>query len=85
MSHSIGTTRASGVRISPACTSSPMGRFVSYPLPAWLGGGSIWNVAIDGNGSVWLETSDGKQGVIPAGEQTVEPIDPAHPRPCLLP
>ena len=54
------------------------GRFVSYPLPRWLGGGSLWNVAIGGNGSIWLETSDGKQAVIPAGKQAAEPIDLAH-------
>jgi len=59
------------------------GRFVSYPLPVWPGGGSIWNVAIDGNGSVWLESSDGRQGIIRAGEQAVEPVDAAHPQPVL--
>ncbi len=57
------------------------GRFASYQLPSWQNGSSIWNVAIDGNGTVWLETSDGRQGVIPAGEQAVEPVDPAHTHP----
>ncbi len=35
------------------------GRFVSYPLPHWLSGSSLWGAAIDQNGAVWLETSDG--------------------------
>ncbi len=56
------------------------GRFASYQLPSWLNASSIWNVAVDGNGSIWLETSDGRQGVIPAGERAVEPANPAHPQ-----
>ena len=56
------------------------GHFVSYTLPGWLDGGSIWNVGIDGDGNVWLETQDGKQGIIPSGKQAVELIDPAHPQ-----
>ena len=57
------------------------GRFLSYQLPAWLAGGAIWNVGIDASGMVWIETDDGKQGVIPAEKQTVESVDPAYPRP----
>jgi signal transduction histidine kinase/ligand-binding sensor domain-containing protein len=54
------------------------GRFVSYPLPDWLAGGAIWNVGIDGSGRVWLESFDGRQGVIASGKQAVEPVDSDH-------
>ena len=55
------------------------GRFATYALPAWLPATSVWDVAIDGSGMVWLETDDGKQAVFPPGKQTAEPVDPAHP------
>lgn len=56
------------------------GRFLSFPLTGWLRGKSIWGAGVDENGSVWLETSDGKQAVIAADTQLAEPVDPAHPR-----
>jgi hypothetical protein len=55
------------------------GRFVHYPLPAWLPGGSIWAVGTGKDGSVWLEEFDGTQAVIPQGRQEMERIDPRHP------
>jgi signal transduction histidine kinase/ligand-binding sensor domain-containing protein len=56
------------------------GRFLSYPLPGWLQGGSIWDVGIDESGTVWLESFDGRQAFIAADKQIVEPLDAAHPR-----
>jgi len=56
------------------------GRFLDYPLPNWLPGSSIWNVAVDRVGTVWIETYDGHQSIIPAGKLTAEPVDPVHPR-----
>lgn len=54
------------------------GHFKSYPLPGWLPGSSIWNVGIDGSGTIWVETSGGKQAIIPAGKQAAELVDAAH-------
>jgi signal transduction histidine kinase/ligand-binding sensor domain-containing protein len=56
------------------------GRFVHYPLPAWLPGNSIWAVGTAKDGSVWLEKFDGTQGVIRQGQQETERIDLRHPR-----
>ena len=56
------------------------GHFVTYPLPAWLKGESIWNVGLDANGTIWLETSNGRQGSISPGDQTAELIDPTRPQ-----
>jgi signal transduction histidine kinase/ligand-binding sensor domain-containing protein len=56
------------------------GMIASYRLPAWAPGNSIWQVGVAGDGSVWIETHDGKQGVVPAGKLAVEPADPEHPR-----
>jgi signal transduction histidine kinase/ligand-binding sensor domain-containing protein len=36
------------------------GQFVTYPLPPWLTSESIWNLGKDENGTIWLETMDGK-------------------------
>lgn len=44
------------------------GRFLTYPLPSWLPGRSLWAVGVDKGGSVWLETFNGQQSVIPAGQ-----------------
>jgi signal transduction histidine kinase/ligand-binding sensor domain-containing protein len=55
------------------------GRFESYPLPDWFSGNSIWDVGIDGSGTIWLEGFDGQQCVIPAGKKAVERVDPSHP------
>jgi signal transduction histidine kinase/ligand-binding sensor domain-containing protein len=57
------------------------GHFMSYPLPTWLPSSTIWGVGVDENGSVWIETEDGKQAVVLAGKQEAEPVDSAHPRP----
>ncbi|HUE02646.1 MAG TPA: two-component regulator propeller domain-containing protein [Bryobacteraceae bacterium] len=43
------------------------GRFVTYQLPPWLPGRSIWGVAIAQNGVMWLETSDGMHATIVNG------------------
>ncbi len=51
------------------------GRFVSYPLPPWLSGRSLWAVGIARDGSVWLETFDGRQAVIPAGQNEARRVD----------
>ncbi len=37
------------------------GRLISYSLPHWLPGSSLWGAAIDQNGALWLETFDGRQ------------------------
>jgi signal transduction histidine kinase/streptogramin lyase len=56
-------------------------RFVSFVLPEWLPARSIWGVGLDENGSVWMESADGRQAVIPAGKQAAEHVDPKHPHP----
>jgi signal transduction histidine kinase/ligand-binding sensor domain-containing protein len=40
------------------------GKSISYPLPEWLPGKSIWGVASDQTGTIWIETVDGKQASI---------------------
>jgi signal transduction histidine kinase/ligand-binding sensor domain-containing protein len=35
------------------------GRSVTYPLPSWLPGNSIWGAASDGEGTIWIETLNG--------------------------
>jgi signal transduction histidine kinase/ligand-binding sensor domain-containing protein len=57
------------------------GRFAGFSLPGWLTGGSIWAVAVDETGTVWLETHDGRQAVIPSGKQTVQLVNPDRPQP----
>jgi len=56
------------------------GHFVTYPLPGWLPGNSIWDVGIDGGGTVWMESFNGQQGVIPKNEKAVERVDLRNPR-----
>jgi signal transduction histidine kinase/ligand-binding sensor domain-containing protein len=56
------------------------GRFVTYTLPAWLPARSLWEVAMDENGTAWLESSDGKQAVIPTGKQLAQLVDSSHKR-----
>ncbi len=36
------------------------GKFVTYALPSWLSVGSIWEIASDLDGILWIETLDGK-------------------------
>lgn len=55
------------------------GRFESYPLPSWLSGNSIWDVGMDGSGTIWMEGFEGQQGVIPTGKKDIERVDPSHP------
>ena len=43
------------------------GHLTTYSLPPWLPGESIWNVAMDRNGTMWIETFDGKQAKIANG------------------
>ncbi len=47
------------------------GRLISYPLPHWLPGSSLWGAAMDQNGAVWVETFDGKQARISSNEATL--------------
>ena len=37
------------------------GRFITYVLPHRLLSGSIWDVALDQSGTIWVETLDGKR------------------------
>ena len=55
------------------------GRFINHPLPAWLSGKTLWGVGVDQSGAVWIETTDGLQGVIFPNTQTVKPVDVGHP------
>src|SRR5215472_1581904 len=54
------------------------GRFVQYSLPAWLPGRSIWAVGAGRDGSIWMETFEGRQAVIQQGQQKVLRVDPHH-------
>jgi signal transduction histidine kinase/ligand-binding sensor domain-containing protein len=56
------------------------GRFASHPLPGWLTAKPVWGVGFDAAGALWIENSDGKQAMVAAGSQTVERVEPAHPR-----
>jgi signal transduction histidine kinase/ligand-binding sensor domain-containing protein len=40
------------------------GRFLTYPLPAQLLRSSIWGAALDQQGTLWVETLDGKQWTV---------------------
>jgi signal transduction histidine kinase/ligand-binding sensor domain-containing protein len=51
------------------------GRFITYPLPASLPGRSIWTAALDQNGTIWLETFDGKHLTIVDGKAANQPAD----------
>jgi signal transduction histidine kinase/streptogramin lyase len=42
------------------------GKSISYVLPEWLPGKSIWGAARDQAGSIWIETTDGKHANITA-------------------
>ncbi|MGB2629026.1 MAG: two-component regulator propeller domain-containing protein [Candidatus Acidiferrum sp.] len=42
------------------------GKSVEYALPAWLPGKSIWGVASDQAGTIWIETVDGRHASITA-------------------
>ncbi len=56
------------------------GQFISYSLPAWLSGKPLWGVGRDQSGVIWLETADGRQGVISPSTQTIKPVDAGHPQ-----
>jgi signal transduction histidine kinase/ligand-binding sensor domain-containing protein len=47
------------------------GTFATYPLPSWLPPSSIWSLARDQTGTIWIETLDGRY--------TSLPRDPSHP------
>jgi signal transduction histidine kinase/ligand-binding sensor domain-containing protein len=51
------------------------GRFVTYPLPSSLPGRAIWSAALDRNGTMWLETFDGKHFTIVDGKMLIHPPD----------
>ena len=55
------------------------GRFSSYPLPGWLSSKLIRDAAMDQSGAIWLESPDGKEGIIFPGTQTVKPVDISRP------
>ncbi len=48
------------------------GRFITYPLPAWLPGRSIWGAALDQTGTLWLETLDGKHITMASGKAAIQ-------------
>jgi len=43
------------------------GHFSKYNLPPWLSGASIWGIARDPAGTLWIETLNGKQATITTG------------------
>jgi signal transduction histidine kinase/ligand-binding sensor domain-containing protein len=55
------------------------GKLAGYPLPAWLSGKAIWDVGIDGGKNIWIETYDGKQGLILAGKTEIQTVNPKAP------
>jgi ligand-binding sensor domain-containing protein len=50
-----------------------LGRFVTYPLPRGLSANQIWGVARAQDGTIWLETVDGRQLQSIDGEFRVAP------------
>ena len=55
------------------------GEFKTRPLPSWLAPGSIWNLALDQAGNIWIETLDGQYIGLPS-----DPSKPAErTRPTL--
>ena len=50
------------------------GRWITYPLPAWLSGPSLWGAALDRNGALWLETNKGEHLLLEG--QSVKKLPP---------
>ncbi len=46
------------------------GKSINYSLPEWLPGKSIWGVASDQAGTIWIETLDGQHASITADGKT---------------
>lgn len=59
------------------------GHLIHYALPNWLPGNLIWDVGLDGAGNIWVETFDGTQGFISAGENTFQRVVANHPPPII--
>jgi signal transduction histidine kinase/ligand-binding sensor domain-containing protein len=50
------------------------GTFKTYPLPSWLPVSSVWNMARDQTGKIWIETLDGQYVGLPLDpSQSFEP------------
>jgi len=55
------------------------GRLISYAMPAWLSGKTLLGVSVDQRGAIWIETADGRQGMISPNTQAVKQVDASHP------
>ncbi|MGA2136004.1 MAG: two-component regulator propeller domain-containing protein [Bryobacteraceae bacterium] len=53
------------------------GGFVTYPIPSWMQGHSIWGVAREQNGTLWVETLDGMKARVTGGELDRAPREPS--------
>ncbi len=54
-------------------------RFISYPLPTWLSSKAIRDVGTDQSGTVWIESVDGRRGIISPNMYSVKPVDTSQP------
>ena len=55
------------------------GHYSKYKLPLWLSGASIWGIARDPSGTLWIETVAGKQATITMGKDSSQFAHVAHP------
>jgi signal transduction histidine kinase/ligand-binding sensor domain-containing protein len=55
------------------------GQYSKYKLPSWLAGASIWGIARDPTGTLWIETIDGKQATIITGKDNSQFARVTHP------
>ncbi|CAN5703143.1 ligand-binding sensor domain-containing diguanylate cyclase [soil metagenome] len=55
------------------------GRFVTLTLPSWLPGETIWGLARDQSGTIWIETQDGQQAKISPGKTDIERVGHGAP------
>jgi signal transduction histidine kinase/ligand-binding sensor domain-containing protein len=55
------------------------GNFQTYPLPSWLPPASVWSLARDQTGTIWIETLNGQHTSLPRDSSEVM----KRPRPTL--
>jgi signal transduction histidine kinase/ligand-binding sensor domain-containing protein len=48
------------------------GQWMDVPLPTWLPASSIWEVAVDQKGTIWLETLNGKHVSVTSGKAVIQ-------------
>lgn len=49
---------------------------VDYPMPPWLSASALWDVSVDQNGGLWLETYDGQHAFAAPGDLSIKRVTP---------